>query len=182
MTESKTTEPTAEKNRRGTSVWMIGLLIIVLVLVGLLAGWTAALSARVDRLTMALRAANGLEARINQVADRLNLMDLEDRLDTIDRSIADMKRLAAAISEHDKARADEIWNVVVGLEAERETLQKQRDNYRSAAPAVGPDGRPAPRLEAAAPAETPIERLETPPSWWEKVINFHLFKSDQDGE
>ncbi|MBN2232215.1 MAG: hypothetical protein JW781_05270 [Deltaproteobacteria bacterium] len=176
--ETAAAEPIIEKSRRGSSAWMTGFLVIVLVLVGLLACWTAKLGAKVDHLTAALKAANGMEARINQVTDRLNLMDLEDRLHTLDRSIADMNGLAAAIAEHDKTRADDIWNVVVGLEAERETLQKQRDNYRSAPPAVGPDGRPAPRLEAAAP----VDRFQTSPGLWDKVVNFRLFKSDQNGE
>lgn len=179
-------QPVQPEKKNTSRPWFLTVLVIILfVCVGISVLWTAKLSLQVSSLSLELKTLRADNRRLVQVENKLSRMELQNRLQTIERSIADMSRLAGVFQQADAKKADELLNVIDGLEAEKDLLQKQLENYQEAIKKPLENTPDVPSLQKMSETEPSTSEdtssLKPTPasSWWQKIINFRFFKRGQ---
>ncbi|MBN2332952.1 MAG: hypothetical protein JXO49_02465 [Deltaproteobacteria bacterium] len=172
----ETGEPEKKPSSRG---WIVFLSLIVLFVLLFLFFWTSRFSCQISQLSAELHALKASNHRLTQVEDMVGKMELENRLQTIERSLGDISRLAGFFKHTDAKKAAELQTVVSSLESEKELLQKQLENFQQALDRQPEAGGSIPRFQAMpenAAAGEMDSVIEKPSSWWEKIVMFRLFQ------
>ncbi|RLB66178.1 MAG: hypothetical protein DRH04_09770 [Deltaproteobacteria bacterium] len=169
-------EDKAKKTFSGMLIVAI-LLVLIFISIGVSGLWIMTLSSRVSSLSSEVKALKSYSQRVIVLEDKQAMMEIQDRVRVIERSIADLSGLAATFKQIDAAKAGEMESVVAGLKEERDLLTKQLTNYRQAVDKVLAGSSDLPSLQAArdsgAAAANGGENQET--SWWKKIVGFRFF-------
>lgn len=185
MTEQEQTNGTQlEKENKGFSGrWSMTILLICMLIAIIISGlWTLKLDSQVSSLSSELKTLRTHNSRLDLVEDKLAKMEIQNRLQTIECSIGDISRLAAFFNQRNSSKADEFKSIVAELIPEKELLQKQLDNYQQAIKKAVVGSPDVPRLQSITESEQPALKdqsshvQETSQNWWEKIINFRLFR------
>jgi len=153
------------------------LLVLIFISIGVSGLWIMKLSSRVSSLSSEIKALKNYNQRVIVLEDKRAMMEIQDRLRVIERSITDLSGLAVAFKQIDAARAGEMESVVAGLESERDLLQKQMGNYQQAVDKALAGSSDLPSLHAA---REPVDESANggegrEPTWWQKVVGFRFF-------
>ena len=172
-----------EKEKKGVfgKLAMTILLLLVVICVGISGLWMLKLNSQVSSLSSELKTLQTQNYRLDLVENKLAKMEIQNRLQTIERSIGDISRLADFFKQTDVKKAEELQNAVDGLASERDLLQKQLDNYQQVIEKPLGSKPDVPSLQAASETSQPeleqkgVNTAKTTPNWWQKIVNFRLF-------
>jgi len=175
-----------EKVKKGSSgMLIITILLLCTFIVAIISSlWTLKLSSQVSSLSSELKTLRSHNTRLTLVEDKLAEMEIQNRLQTIKNSIGAISKLAETFRQVDAAKADELQGVVAELKSEGDLLQKQLDNYQQVIQKPLEGSSDVPSLQAMPESDQPelenktksSSTQKTSPNWWEKIINFRLFR------
>jgi cell division protein FtsB len=153
------------------------LLVLIFISIGVSGLWIMKLSSRVSSLSSELKTLKGYNQRVVVLEDKQAMMEIQNQVKVIERSISDLSGLANTFKQIDAAKAKDMESVVAGLEEERELLKKQLANYQQAVDKVLAGSPDLPSLQAARESEAAVASGEEnrEPTWWEKIVGYRFF-------
>ncbi len=178
--EKQNGENGTEKKKTAAKIFSLFILLLVILVAGVFGLFTARMYLQLNRLSSELKSLPNYEHRLAGLENRLAIIEVENRLETINNSIADLSKLVDVLRQVDAEKAKGMEDALAGLQEEKELLQKQLQGYRQAQvkePPVGdvPTLQALPAGEKAADEVPPAAPAAGPQSWWQKIVNFKIF-------